>query len=60
MTYVPNMIQIPTHVGDLEHRKFHMEERRHKSPIKPLQGKREWEKKEGSRKKGRCPFINTC
>jgi hypothetical protein len=52
-TYVPNIIWIPTHGGDLGHRGLRREERRQESPMEPPQGKIGGGRKKERRKKGK-------
>jgi hypothetical protein len=52
MTYVPNMIGIPTHGVDLWHHRLRLAKTNPKSPMEPSQGERgEGRKKERERRK---------
>jgi hypothetical protein len=51
MTYVPNMIGIPTPGVDLSHHGHGIGERNSKSPMEPPQGEEVRRKKKGRRKK---------
>jgi hypothetical protein len=57
MTYIPNMIRVPTYGGDLGHHELHMEESVRITNEATAREERR-RKKEG-KKKGRCPFIRT-
>jgi hypothetical protein len=60
MIYVLNKIRIPTHGVKLGRHGLRMEERTHKSPMGPSQGKERrggGRKRGGKRKKGRRPIF---